>query len=218
MAEKHQPVSIGKRVAMAAGLAALFVAIVGAIYVMRTGSGNDGQLAACSASPQRVAALDGLNTGQLAAFQLAQDPQFIGDLTFKDETGAPAGLKDHAGSTVLLNLWATWCAPCREEMPELDELQHLFGGGDFVVLPVSIDLGDDVKPKRFYEETGLKHLPFRHDGTIGVFNELKKRGLAFGMPTTLLVDGDGCVLGNLSGPAAWASQDAQALVRAALQR
>lgn len=218
MAHKDQPVSFGKRAAVMAGLAVLFVAIVGAIYVMRTGSGNDAQLAACAATPERVAALDGLNVGQLAAFQLSDDPQFIGNLTYKDADRTPAGLADHAGSTVLLNLWATWCAPCREEMPELDELQHLLGGDDFIVLPISIDIGEDDKPKRFYEETGLKHLPFRHDGTIGVFNELKKRGLAFGMPTTLLIDEAGCVIGNLSGPAAWASQDAQNLIRAALER
>lgn len=201
---------------------ALAAIIAGAVYVMQTGYGNqagqtgDQTAGSCGGSEARIAALEGLNTGELAAFQLADTPQYVGDLAFNDGEGNRTNLADHRGQTVLLNLWATWCAPCREEMPELDALQGELGGEDFVVLPVSVDIGDDVKPKGFYAETGLKHLPFRHDGTMGVFNNLKKKSLAIGMPTTLLVDGEGCVLGHLAGPAAWASEDAKALVGAAV--
>jgi len=202
---------------LGAGFAALVV-IAGAVYVMQTGYGNlaGGTAAACKGSVERANALDGLNTGQMAAFQLADAPQFVGDLAFNDGDGNRTGLADHSGQTVLLNLWATWCAPCREEMPELDKLEAELGGNDFKVLPVSIDIGDAGKPKAFYAETGLEHLPFRHDGAMTVFNELKKKSLAIGMPTTLLIDVEGCVLGHLAGPAAWASADAKDLVRAAI--
>ena len=203
---------------MLVGVIAALVLIAGGVYVMQAGYGNlaGGAAASCDGAVELANALDGLNSGQMAAFQLAAAPQHAGNLTFNDGDGRPTGLADHAGQTVLMNLWATWCAPCREEMPELDKLQAELGGEDFIVLPVSVDIGEADKPKAFYAETGLENLPFRHDGTMGVFNDLKKRSLAIGMPTTLLLDGEGCVLGHLAGPAAWASDDAKALVKAAI--
>jgi hypothetical protein len=83
-------------------------------------------------------------------------------------------------------------------------------------LPVSVDLGDDAKPKKFYADTGIRSLPFRHDGTMAVFNDLKKMSLAVGMPVTLLVDGKGCALGSINGPADWASDDATKMIGAVL--
>lgn len=219
----ENPSGSAKTISRPVFLLAAFVAaaslIAGAVYVMQAGSGNlaAGAGATCTGSAERARSLEGLNTGQLAAFQLSDSPKFVGDLAFDNEVGERTGMGDHAGQTVLLNLWATWCAPCREEMPELDALQAGLGSDAFVVLPVSVDIGDAQKPKAFYAETGLKNLPFRHDGTMGVFNDLKKKSLAIGMPTTLLIDGEGCVLGHLAGPAAWASDDARALVKAVIE-
>jgi hypothetical protein len=102
-------------------------------------------------------------------------------------------------------------------MPALDALQKELGGDAFDVVPVSIDLGTNDKPKAFYAETGLVALPLFHDGKMGVFNTLKKQSLAFGMPTTILVDKEGCVVGSMSGPANWASPQAVALVRKAIE-
>ena len=106
--------------------------------------------------------------------------------------------------------------PCREEMPALDRLQAGLGGETFQVLPVSIDRGGPQKPLAFYEEIGVSHLPFHQDDTMGIFNDLKKKSLAFGLPVSLLIDKDGCILGNLNGPADWAGSDAKRLIGAVI--
>lgn len=200
------------------GLAVLIgigVVVFGGVYGIWGSVGNqDQQVNACMGSKSLAERLEGLNTGQVAAFVIADTPKALGALTFKDENGAPASLEDYRGKTVLLNLWATWCAPCREEMPALDALQEAAGSSVFAVLPVSVDLGDDVKPKKFYTDAAIKSLPFRHDGTMSIFNDLKKMSLAVGMPVTILVDGEGCALGSMNGPANWASEDAKAMISA----
>lgn len=200
------------------GLAILIgvgVVVFGGVYGIWGSVGNqEQQVNACKGSKSLAQKLDGLNVGQVAAFVIADTPKPLGALTFKDENGAEAGLADYRGKTVLLNLWATWCAPCREEMPALDALQESIGGAEFEVLPVSVDLGDDTKPRKFYSDTSIRSLPFRHDGTMTIFNDLKKMSLAVGMPVTILVDGEGCALGSMNGPADWASEDAKAMIGA----
>jgi len=202
-----------KTILSAIGLAGL--AVVAAIYGMSGSSGN-AQDAACSGSTARAAALEGANIGPVAAMIPSAKPVYVGDLAFRDRDGGEQTLADWKGRTVLLNLWATWCVPCREEMPALQALQQAMGGEAFEVVPVSIDIGEPAKPLAFYEEHNLADLGFHHDGSMGVFNNSKKRGLAFGLPATLLVDIEGCVIGAMNGPADWASEDAKALVRRAL--
>lgn len=202
-----------------AAVIAVFVvaAVVTAIYVIGRENGNVVSTQ-CRPAQQLASTLKPLAVGEVAAFQLAEPPEPIGQLAFNDAEGAGVSIADWKGRTVLLNLWATWCAPCREEMPELEALEQEMGGEDFAVLPISVDAGQPDKPKNFYAETDLTGLPFYHDGTMGVFNDLKKRSLAIGMPTTLLIDDQGCVLGKISGPAAWASEDAKALIGAAMKK
>jgi thiol-disulfide isomerase/thioredoxin len=125
-------------------------------------------------------------------------------------------IADHAGKTVLLNLWATWCAPCRAEMPALDALQKEKGGDAFEVVAVNVDTGDDAKPKKFLKEIGVETLGYYRDATMGLFNEAKKRGLALGLPVTMLIDGEGCLIAHMNGPAEWSSPDAKRLVEAAV--
>ena len=137
-------------------------------------------------------------------------------LAFDSPDGKPMTIADHAGKTVLLNLWATWCAPCRAEMPALDRLQADLGGGRFEVVAVNVDSGDDVKPRKFLTETGVKELGFYRDNTLSLFEDLKGRGLALGLPVTLLVGADGCMLAHMNGPAAWESPDAKRLIEAAI--
>ena len=213
MQNKENRTGLGGRAILS--LAALVVAAgVTAIYVMDGGSGNVAP-AGCELSKEKVAALKPFALGEVAAFQVADTPSPIGELSFADKDGKPATIADWRGRTVLLNLWATWCAPCRHEMPALEALETEMGGQSFAVVPVSVDLGDDAKPKAFYAETGLTKLPFFHDGSMGIFNALKKRSLAIGMPTSILIDGEGCILGSLNGPAEWAGPDAKALIGAA---
>lgn len=196
-------------------MAALVVAIVAAVGVgLYTQQGPGGNVAVRDGAldervrPQIV--------GEVAAFRLLDEAVDLSALSFADKDGATVSLADMKGRTVLLNLWATWCAPCREEMPDLEELQTELGGERFAVVPVSIDAGEPAKPLEFYRETGLSTLPFFHDGTLKTFTTLKKAGLAFGMPTTVLVDREGFARGVLNGPAKWSSSDAVALIEEAI--
>ena len=154
--------------------------------------------------------------GEVAAVTPAPKPLLIPDLTFKDASGAQKKLSDWRGRTVLLNLWATWCVPCRKEMPALDELQTKLGGKDFEVVAVNIDTRDLDKPKSWLKEAGITSLSYFSDEKAKVFQDLKLIGKAFGMPTSILIDAFGCEIGSIAGPAEWASDDALKLVRAAL--
>jgi thiol-disulfide isomerase/thioredoxin len=192
------------------------------LYVMGDPSGNNGsQLAAasaedaaCAAKQDLAAAAGAAARGEVAAMLAASPPRSLKALSFNAPDGTPMTLADLSGRTVLLNLWATWCAPCREEMPALNKLQTDEGGADFEVVAINVDTGSDEKPKRFLEETKVDALGFYRDATMGVFNDLKRRGLALGLPVTVLIDGDGCMLAHMNGPAEWSGDDARALLAA----
>jgi len=117
---------------------------------------------------------------------------------------------------VLLNLWATWCVPCRKEMPALDALQARLGGDRFQVVAVNIDTRDPHKPRAFLQQVGVRHLAYFSDDSAQVFETLKEAGKAFGMPTTLIIGPNGCEIGTMAGPAEWASDDGIKLVSAAI--
>lgn len=206
--------------ALAGALAAGAIAGGLALYVTGGLSGNivasapeDG--GSCEIDPATLAAVDKAIGGEVAAMALADPPQPLSELAFNDPDGNAMTLGDLAGKTLLVNLWATWCAPCRAEMPALDELQAEIGGEGFEVVAINVDTGSDEKPRKFLDEIGIKSLGYYRDDTIGVFNDLKRRSLALGLPVTLLVDEKGCLIANMNGPAEWASDDAKGLVRAA---
>ncbi len=171
----------------------------------------------CEGATNRIASLKPLLKGQVAAMSAADKPRII-PLSFKGPQAQDVTLADLKGKTVLLNLWATWCVPCREEMPALNALEKEKGGEGFEVVAINIDTGGDEKPKAFMDEYGIDALRHYRDSSMGVFNVLKKEGLAFGLPATLLLDPNGCLLGAMNGPAAWDSDDARALVTAAAAR
>jgi thiol-disulfide isomerase/thioredoxin len=156
--------------------------------------------------------LAGLNRGAMAAFVAKAKPQALPAITFTDPQGGAKSLADWRGKVVLLNVWATWCAPCREEMPTLDKLEALLGGKDFEVVAVNIDRGQDDKPKTFLAEAGATHLRLYRDPPGKLFSTVK----AVGMPTTLLIDREGREIGRLVGPADWDSPEALALLKAAI--
>jgi thiol-disulfide isomerase/thioredoxin len=158
-----------------------------------------------------------LATGEVAALTVASKPRQVPDLAFMDSEGQPRKLSDWKGKTVLLNLWATWCVPCRKEMPALDSLQGKLGGDKFAVVAINIDTRDAEKPKAFLKEGNMTRLGYFSDSKANVFKDLKSIGLALGMPTSVLVDGDGCEIANIAGPAEWASDDAIRLITAATQ-
>ncbi|MUO79484.1 redoxin family protein [Agrobacterium vitis] len=212
---KKRPLGLpsAKLIAFAAIAGVLAGAV--AVYVKETGSGNGSEIAAaqgCETAAQAIKTLDPLIKGQVAAVVAANPPRPITGLTFKDASGADKSLQDFKGKPLLVNLWATWCLPCREEMPALNRLQQAKGGDAFEVVAINIDSGSDEKPKAFLSDNGIDHLGFYRDSSMGVFNALKKQGLAFGLPVTLVLDGKGCLLGSMNGPAVWDSEDAKTLI------
>jgi thiol-disulfide isomerase/thioredoxin len=199
------------------GIAAIAGVIAGtvAVYVRGSGDSNGGGCGAAASIAERVGPLA---VGEVAAFEVAEDPESYRDLSFLAPDGRPMVLGDFAGRTVLLNLWATWCVPCRAEMPALDRLQTALGGEDFAVVAVNVDVDNEERAREFLMEIEAAGLEFYSDPSLGVFNDMKRRGQAFGLPTTVLVGKDGCGIGNMAGPAEWDSDEAQALVLAALGR
>jgi thiol-disulfide isomerase/thioredoxin len=172
--------------------------------------------AACEPAVAAAGRLAPLARGEVAALAVAHTPFLVPDLVFKDAEGHDRKLTDWRGRTVLLNLWATWCVPCRKEMPALDALQSSLGGAKFEVVAINIDTRDPAKPLAFLKEIGVTHLGYYSDQSAKVFQDLKLAGKAFGMPTTLIVDRSGCEIGEMAGPAEWASADGLKLVSAAV--
>ncbi|WP_425374998.1 thiol:disulfide interchange protein TlpA [Oharaeibacter diazotrophicus] len=196
----------------AAALAGLAAGSVG-VYVSGWGAANGNDR--CEASADLARSLKPLAHGEVAALLPADAPQDLSTLVLRQPDGTERTLGSLLdGKATLLNLWATWCVPCRAEMPALDRLQAARGGPDFQVLTLNVDTGDPAKPAAFLAEIGTKGLPDWRDPRMAAFNALKGRGLAFGLPTTLLIDRKGCQVAALHGPAEWDSADAGAVVDA----
>src|SRR6476469_9296684 len=153
----------------------------------------------------------------VGAVTMATTPQRLPDLAFEDAEGKPKKLSDWRGRTLLVNLWATWCVPCRKEMPALERLQTMLGGPNFEVVAINIDTRDSEKPKNFLKDANLTRLGYFSDQNAKVFQDLKAIGKALGMPTSVLVDPQGCEIATIAGPAEWDSEDAIKLVKAALR-
>jgi thiol-disulfide isomerase/thioredoxin len=197
------------------GIAGVAIGLA-AVYGVSALSGNAGGDAACRPAVDVAKKVAPFARGEVAAVNVAESPLKIPDLAFQDASGQKITLDRFRGRTVLLNLWATWCVPCRKEMPALDALEVKLGGPGFQVVAINIDTRDPNKPKAFLKEVGVQHLAYYADPEAKVFQDLKAIGRAFGMPTTLLVDPKGCEIGTIAGPAEWASDDAVKLIKAAL--
>ncbi len=207
----------GKRLALiVAGCVAGAVVGFAGVYGFSTMSGKSGGDPACRPAVDLAKKLAPLARGEVAAVNVARAPLKLPNLAFNDASGKLLTLADFHGRTVLLNLWATWCVPCRKEMPTLDALEGKLGGPGFEVVAVNIDTRDPSKPRQFLGEIGVQKLAYYSDSSAKVFQDLKEIGRAFGMPTTVLVDREGCEIGTIAGPAEWGSDDAVKLIQAAL--
>jgi thiol-disulfide isomerase/thioredoxin len=197
---------------IAAGLAVL-AAITG-YYLFEAQGRKAGPADAAAQTP--AAAPHGvtrsLATGALAAFLVKPNRKAAADIVFQDGEGRPLRLGDWKGKVVLVNLWATWCAPCRKEMPDLAKLQKELGSEQFEVVAISVDRDGAKAAAAFLKDTGADNLKLYVEPTSSIVNDLQ----ALGLPATVLVDRKGNEIGRLLGPADWASPEAQALVRAAL--
>jgi len=209
----------GRRTALiGAGVVAGLVVGLAGIYGIGGLSRNASGDQACRPAVALAQKLESLTRGEVAALNVAKAPLKVPNLAFADASGKPLTLADWRGKTVLLNLWATWCVPCRQEMPTLDALEGKLGGPNFQVVALNIDTRDPEKAKTFLKDIGVSHLSYYADGSAKSFQDLKSVGRAFGMPTTLLVDPNGCEIGTIAGPADWASPDALKLIQAALSQ
>ncbi len=207
-----------KRLALvlAGGFAGVVVGLAG-IYGIARLTGNAPVAPECRPAQETAQRIAPLIRGEVAALTVAKSPKRLPDLAFQDEAGAKKTLADWRGRTVLFNLWATWCVPCRQEMPALDALQAKMGGPNFEVVAVNIDTRDPAKPRAWLKEVGINKLGYFADPSAKVFQDLKEVGKAFGMPTTLLIDGAGCEVAVLSGAAEWAGEDALRVIGAVLK-
>jgi thiol-disulfide isomerase/thioredoxin len=150
--------------------------------------------------------------GRHAGLALAES-ESVSEAEFRNASGEHLTLADFRGRVVLLNLWATWCGPCRAEMPALDRLQAMHQGDGLAVLAVSVDKGGSAAVQHFFEQRGLRNLtPYldANGATVRAFGARR-------IPTTLIIDRDGNVVGSLVGPKQWDSPDTAALVRRYLE-
>ena len=213
MTKPTDPARTSRRGLYAAGFAGA-VAALAALYVIGGQNGNIAGGESCSLALASAEAASPYATGEVAAFLPASAPLDLSGLTFKGPDDQPVTLAEFKDRTILVNLWATWCAPCRKEMPALDELQADLGDDSFEVVAVNLDRGGPEKPKAFLEEIGVGHLAYYHDSSNKLLQDLRKVARATGLPTTILVSPDGCEVGTMYGPAEWASGEAKSLIQA----
>ncbi len=198
----------------AAALAGLLAGL-GGVYGI-AGMTRNPDAALCQGALDTAKRIAPLAHGEVAALTVASEPLRVPDLAFRDGDGNEHKLSEWHGRTVLLNLWATWCVPCRREMPALDALQTRLGGPGFDVVAVNIDTRNPDRPRTFLRDVGVTRLAYYADPKAEIFQDLKQIGRAFGMPTTMLVGPSGCEIGTMAGPAEWASDDGVKLIQAAV--
>jgi thiol-disulfide isomerase/thioredoxin len=212
MSEKSSKAKGAKPLAAYFWLAALAgVAAFAAVYVMVGRPDNDRRSGAAPGSAERAGA-NSLRTGAMTTFVLKQPPAPLPDIRFVNGKGEEVSLKSFVGKVVLLNLWATWCAPCREEMPALERLQQQLGSDTFQVVALAVDKAGLDGARKFLKDNNIAGLELFADPTARIGTELK----VIGMPTTILIDAEGRELGRLIGPAAWDSPEAKRLIEAFL--
>ncbi len=151
-----------------------------------------------------------LREGDMKKLVFHAEPRAVSGAEFTDPQGGSHRLADYAGQVVLVNFWATWCAPCRKEMPTLEALQEALGGEDFRVLTIATGRNTPAAIDRFFAEAGVENLPVLLDPRSTLAREMA----VFGLPTTVLLDRDGREIARLTGDADWASDSALAVLGA----
>jgi len=212
------------RAPVAALWAAAIAAVAGFAAVYVTFGRSDNAVRPAPETPSTISSVrqlaapsgpgsNALSQGHMAAFVFKKEPEALPEVRFQDANGTEKTLADWRGKVVLVNLWATWCAPCRKEMPALDRLQKELGSSKFEVVAISIDRTGLAGARKFLDETGVKNLALYADPTTKLSSVLR----AVGLPVTVLIDAEGREIGRLVGPAEWDSEDAKRLIRAVMQ-
>jgi thiol-disulfide isomerase/thioredoxin len=202
----------GSFVAVAAVSAVLgFAAVYGTLGLRD--NGNTPGLEAAKPTPAPAVGGGSAASGKLAGFVVKATPEALADISFQDAQGQQKSLNDFKGKTVLLNLWATWCAPCREEMPSLDRLEKELGSDKFEVVALALERGGADAARKFLDGIKVENLKLYVDSSTRSGSALR----IVGMPTTILIDAEGREIGRLPGPAEWDSADAKRLIEAHLR-
>ena len=203
MTSARAPVRSKAKVLLAiTGIAVLAVSIV---MAYRAGTSNDAR----TPVPARATVVDSGSNKTASVFNIHPQPRVLPAIRFADEKERAMTLQDFRGKFVLLNIWAAWCVPCREEMPTLDRLQAKLGGPDFEVVALSIDRGGPLVVSTFYSEIGIRALRIYVDKSNDATTALG----VFGIPVTLLIDREGREIGRKIGPAEWDSPEIINLIR-----
>lgn len=155
-------------------------------------------------------ALEALRQGSLKKLLFHDEPQAVSEAAFTTPEGDEKTLADWRGKFVLLNFWATWCAPCRKEMPALDALQKEFGGDAFEVVTLATGRNSLEGIRRFFEEVDVEALPILLDPRQSVARDMA----VLGLPISVLIDPEGREIARLRGDAEWYSDSARAIVAA----
>ena len=197
------------RLAIILGVAGLAVAIPVWLYI-----GNASMARECPVQEADATAIGDAAVGELAAMNGTGEGRGYATMAFTDAEGNAKTIADFKGQKLLVNFWASWCVPCREEMPALDAIATKYNSEQFMVLPINLDIGANGKEKAqgFLDENRFANLPLYADNTFAAFERLKQQAVAVGLPATLLLDGNGCELAVLQGPAEWNTPDGEAVI------
>ena len=157
-----------------------------------------------------IAALEGLRTGDMRKLQFHSEITKAPEVAFIRANGSEGVLSDYNGKVVVLNFWATWCAPCRKEMPELSALQSTMGRDDFAVVTIATGPNTPAKIAAFFDDIQIDNLPAHRDPRQALAREMG----VLGLPVTVVLDRDGQEIARLLGDANWHSDSALAIMRA----
>ena len=153
-----------------------------------------------------------LREGDMRKLNFHSEPKAVGTAEFGDPEGGTHSLADYRGQVILVNFWATWCAPCRKEMPTLEALQNTLGGEEFQVVTIATGRNQPAAIKRFFAEAGVENLPILLDARSTLAREMA----VFGLPLTVLINRDGQEIARLTGDADWATESALAVISAVI--
>jgi thiol-disulfide isomerase/thioredoxin len=203
-----------RRIGVAGGAVALAALATLALLYGKAPSPGKADADCPASSAQLGVRLASLARGGVAALAVDEKPRPAARIAFDGPHGAKLTLADFRGRAVLLNLWATWCVPCRAETPALDRLQAKAGDKDFEVVAVDVDTTRLDRPKAFLDGLGVKALTRYADPSGDALDAMRAAGKALGLPTSLLIDREGCELGVVAGAVKWDSPDALKVVEA----
>ena len=191
-------------------------AVVALILTLVIGNVSPPQATECPAQPEKAAAVDAAATGELAALNGTGKGRGYAAMALTDAAGRALTVADFKGKKLLVNFWASWCIPCRAEMPALDGLAQKYNSEEFMVLPVNTGAAEPEKATAFLAQGNWANLPLYVDPGWAAYKHLQREAVTVGLPVTLLLDENGCEIGVLQGPAEWDTPDGERVIGALL--